>query len=195
MEDATDSRRVNRLTSDSILGYWQPHIRYYLLDEGAFPKDELARRETLVALLFRLEQCSEIDDLEDLIDEVISWFRHHPDSENLKRLFTELVTQSIQNMGIVNQIRIPEDLKEIRNMLATRTLEWKRQLVAQGESAGESKGKANMLLRQLRRRFKTLPSHIEERVLKAASDQLDAWMDQLMDATSLDNIFGPTQSH
>ena len=44
------------LSSDSSLWCWQPQSRYCLLDIGSFPKDELARSPSLVALLFRIEQ-------------------------------------------------------------------------------------------------------------------------------------------
>ena len=44
------------LSRESALWSWQPQVRYYLLDLGAFPGDELARRRSLAALLFRLEQ-------------------------------------------------------------------------------------------------------------------------------------------
>ncbi len=53
---ATTARERIALSPDSTLWPWQPHGRYYLLDIGAFPEDELARRSSLVALLFRLER-------------------------------------------------------------------------------------------------------------------------------------------
>ncbi|CAK0777422.1 transposase [Azospirillaceae bacterium] len=179
------------LPHNSPLWPWQPASRYYLLDESAFSNDDLARRDTLTALLFRLEHCHHLDDLVGLIDEVIGWFRNHPGYEELKQLFTEVAVQSVQNMDDQGDVQLPDDLMEVRNMLATRTHEWKRQILAEGEAAG----KANMLLRLLHRRFKSVPSHIEDCVLKASSDQLDEWSEAFVDAISLSDIFGPTQSH
>ena len=46
------------LTSMSTLWPLQPHVRYHLLDIDAFPQNELARRSSLVALLFRPERAS-----------------------------------------------------------------------------------------------------------------------------------------
>jgi len=54
------------------------------LDIGAFPKDELARRSSLAALLFRLEQRHLPEELEQLMGEVIGWFRQHEDFERLR---------------------------------------------------------------------------------------------------------------
>ncbi len=61
-----DTAGLVALPHDSPLWPWQPQARYYLLDEGAFPSDDLSRRETLAALLFRLEHCHLLDGLVDL---------------------------------------------------------------------------------------------------------------------------------
>jgi hypothetical protein len=55
-KEATTTRDLIALSSDSALWRWQPQVRYCLFDMGAFPKGKLARRSSLVALLFRLEQ-------------------------------------------------------------------------------------------------------------------------------------------
>ena len=53
---AATTQELIKLFPDSPLWPWQPRARYHLLDMGAFAKEELARRSSLVALLFRLEQ-------------------------------------------------------------------------------------------------------------------------------------------
>ena len=188
------------LPADSKLWQWQPLIRYYLLDESAFPKDELARRQSLAALLFRLENCYEPSELLGLIDVAVDWFRRHPDYDTLRSLFTEVVQQAAQ--GLKNQevvVSIPEDMLEIRTMLATRMQEWTRKMKAEwraeGKAEGEARGKANMLLRQLSRRFKTLPSGLEDRIRAASADQLDEWSEGLIDGLSLTEIFGLDRPH
>jgi hypothetical protein len=66
-----------------------------LLDIGAFPKDNLARRANLLALLFGLEQRHPPQELEQLLGEVIDWFRKHEDFEQLRGLFCELVREAV----------------------------------------------------------------------------------------------------
>ena len=66
---------------------------------------------------------------------------------------------------------------------------------ARGEARGETVGKANMLLRLFRRRDKTVPAYIEDRVRSACSDQLDEWSEQFVDGKSLADILGPDQPH
>ena len=66
---------------------------------------------------------------------------------------------------------------------------------ARGEARGEVKGVANMLIRQLQRRFPSLPSSIEDRVRAASSEQLEEWSDRFVDARELSDVFGPDWQH
>ena len=175
------------LPPDSPLWPFQPQVRYHVLDMGAFPGDELVRRNSLAALLFRLEQRQEPDELVSLIDEVIGWFRQHSDYADLKALFTELVRQAIEGLGA--PVAVPDDLVEMKTMLATQGKEWIRQWKAEGRAEGRAEGKAEMLLRQLRRRFHSVPSELEARVRKADDAQLDDWSDRFVDAKSLADVF------
>jgi hypothetical protein len=53
-----------------------------------------------------------------------------------------------------------------------------------------AKGKADILLRQLRRRFGTLPEAVQARVQCATEDQLNEWAEAVLDASTLDAVFG-----
>jgi predicted transposase/invertase (TIGR01784 family) len=58
-----------------------------------------------------------------------------------------------------------------------------------GRTEGKAVGKAETLLRQLRRRFVTLSADVEARVQAADSDQLDEWLDRILDAKTLTDVF------
>jgi len=60
---------------------------------------------------------------------------------------------------------------------------------ARGEAKGETKAKAETLLRQLRRRFHSLAPEVEARVRQADGNQLDEWLDRILDAKALTDIF------
>ncbi|MEO5373918.1 MAG: Rpn family recombination-promoting nuclease/putative transposase [Alphaproteobacteria bacterium] len=59
-----------------------------------------------------------------------------------------------------------------------------------GEEKGKAEGKAEMLLRLLRRRFGPLSPGVEDRVRAAGSEQLDGWSERFVDAHSLADVFG-----
>ena len=64
-----------------------------------------------------------------------------------------------------------------------------------GIEKGLAQGKADTLIRLLRRRDKALPSAIEDRVRTASIDQLDEWSERLIDGKSLAEIFDSEQMH
>ena len=51
-------------------------------------------------------------------------------------------------------------------------------------------GESAILTRQLIRRFGPLPASIETRLASADQQQLEHWADRILDAASLDEVFG-----
>ena len=208
----TASHDLIALPAESSLWPWQPQVRYHLLDEGAFAGADLARRDSLVALLFRLEHYRGEDELIALIDEAVGWFRQHRDYDRLKHLFTELIRQAVANLK-GQDVAVPEDMMEIRNMMAQRSKELREQWIAEGVAKGMAQGvvqgmaqgvvqgmaqgvvqgmalgRAEVVLRLLVRRFGPLPPGIEDRVRTADARLLDEWTDRVLDAPTLTDVF------
>ena len=71
--------------------------------------------------------------------------------------------------------------------------EWKEEGRAEGEAKGLAeglmRGKAETLLRQLERRFGAVPEDARARILAAPVGDLDAWLDAVISAPSLDDVF------
>jgi hypothetical protein len=160
------------------------------VDEGAFSEEDLAARDTLAALLFRLEASPDPERVVVLADAVLAWFGRHPGFEGLRPLFAELLGGL---MGpLAPGVRVPEELLEVRNMLATRAEDWKRQWLQEGHSAGRVKGRlegeAAFLLRLLERRFGTLPAGVRDRVAAADAAALETWGLRVLDAGSLEDV-------
>jgi hypothetical protein len=182
----TDLSALIALPADSPLWSWQPHLRYYLMDIGRFPRDTLVRLDTLPALLFRLEQPTGVlEELGDLVDEVIVWFRGHPDYVELKRLFTELVHQAATSMGAPQPL--PKDLMEMTPMLTTTGDAIKRHYFAEGEAKGEAKA----LIRLLEKRHGPLPDNLLAAISTADLATLDLWLDRVIDGQDLNAVFAP----
>ena len=62
-------------------------------------------------------------------------------------------------------------------------------LVAKGKAEGLTEGKADTLLRLLARRFDTVPEDTRTRIRAASIEELDAWVDAMLSASSLDEVF------
>jgi hypothetical protein len=63
-----------------------------------------------------------------------------------------------------------------------------------GELKGELKGEAKLLVRLLTRRFGELSAAVHKQIADADSDTLERWGDLVLDARSLEDVFGPDTS-
>jgi hypothetical protein len=86
------------------------------------------------------------------------------------------------------EVRVPEALLEVRNMLATRAETWKQQWLQEGEQKGRQEGEAALLLRLLERRFGALPGWAKDRIATADTVALEEWGLRVLDAGSLDDV-------
>ena len=113
-------------------------MSYHIVDEGAFPEDDLAGRDALLALLFRLESSPDPAQAVVLTDALLAWFRRHPGFERLRSVFVEMLGAILAPLA--PGVRVPDELLEMRNMLATRWEVWEQQR-QEGEQKAEQKGR------------------------------------------------------
>jgi hypothetical protein len=184
---ATTARERIALSPDSTLWPWQPHVHYYLLDMGAFPQDDLARRSSLVALLFRLERRHSTAEVKELLDEVIGWFQRHTGHGRLRRLFTELIREALAR----HRVKLPgsSNLLEMKSMLTIDNRAWHAQLLAEGVAKGVAKGKADALISLLEGRFGAVAPSRQKRIRGARLGTLDRWFKRAIVASDLRSVF------
>ncbi len=65
---------------------FRPGLRYLSIDEGSYDDAALARHDNLVASLFRLEQCRELDRVEPLVSHLVGQLKE-TGQESLRRAF------------------------------------------------------------------------------------------------------------
>jgi Domain of unknown function (DUF4351) len=68
-------------------------------------------------------------------------------------------------------------------------------VMAQEREQGRIEGRAETLLRLLDRRFHGVPKPYQAQVLAANANQLDTWIDAVLDAESIDAVFGGPTAH
>jgi hypothetical protein len=156
---------------------------------GAFPKDELARRRSLAALLFRLEQRHSPEGLRGLLNEVIAWFRQHEGYERLRELFAELIHEILVGRGV--NLSESGSLSQMKTMLSTQVDVWREQWLAEGEAKGKVEGKAEALLCLLAERFGAVAPSRQKRIRGARLVTLERWFKRAIVAPDLSSVFNP----
>jgi len=58
-----------------------------------------------------------------------------------------------------------------------------------GMEKGKLEAEQNTLRRQISRRFKTLPAWADERIEQAGQSELEQWLDNIIDAPTIEAVF------
>jgi hypothetical protein len=114
----------------------------------------------------------------------------------LQRLFMEYILRTYRDVTVtdlmvdLNQAGADEMEGVVSTIAEALIAEGEAKGRAEGEASGMARGKKQDLTRLLERRFGPLSQPIKERIVKARLDQLDAWIDRVLDAESLEAVFG-----
>ncbi|MBF0191492.1 MAG: Rpn family recombination-promoting nuclease/putative transposase [Magnetococcales bacterium] len=196
------------LPEGSPLWNFQPDGRFFLIDATHLAPEDLKKdQDSLSALVFRVEQCQNPDDLIDLAKELLTWFTQRPEFSALKPVLAIMLYNVMELMGGDGPVppTHPVDLLEVTTMMQTRFEAWKETWKEarrqewwqgghqegrwEGRQEGRREEAASMLMRLLRRQFGAVPEEVRERVLAAELDTLETWIDRTLDAPSLSAVF------
>ena len=91
---------------------------------------------------------------------------------------------------MLNMLTPLEETKAYQSIFAEGKAKGEAEGEAKGEARGEAKGEAVTLKRLLKRRFARVPTWVEQRIGAAPEAQVDAWLDAIFDATSVEGLLG-----
>jgi hypothetical protein len=187
---------VSALVADAPSGLepYRPRLRYLLIDQARYDDAELASRRNLAAMLFRIESCRQRDVLPPLVGTLIEWLKD-PELESLRRPFAVWLDGVILKRLSAGQQPVGNHLWERPAMLSETFDEWEKELREEGWQKGRREGRQEglheLMARLLRKRFGELSEPVRTRLRNASLEQLETWTDRLLDAGSLDEVFGP----
>jgi hypothetical protein len=186
------------LPDGSPLWRWQPELRYYLIDAGAFSQSDLAARDGLPALWFRLGSASDPGQVVAVADAIVAWLARHPGFLEARAVFAELLGAMMARTGVGPGIT--EEFLDMSGGLLERAAQWQQEWLREGLEKGLEKGReeglregvqrgeAALLLRLLQRRFGALPGWAVDRVSAAETALLEEWSMRILDAASLEDV-------
>ncbi len=163
-----------------------PRFRFMLDDLSAEDDDVLMHRAVSSTTLLVLAALKHARSAASLARFAHDWTRlvreilREPDGVRaLKLVFRYLAS-----------VRGPQEIPLLEQIAAPATDEAKMQTIAEFyEQRGEQRGEQKALLRVLRGRFGVLPDAALERIAAADEVLLERWLDRLLGARSLDEIF------
>ncbi|HEV2854128.1 MAG TPA: Rpn family recombination-promoting nuclease/putative transposase [Thermoanaerobaculia bacterium] len=166
---------------------YRPQLRYRLVDEAAFPREELAALNSPVANLFRIEASRDWSEVRSSVHQLRQTIP--PSEASLRRAFEIWLEKVIlPRFKLSREASGTLTLEEMETMLAERIDQWNRKIREEGRQEGGREVGAGILLRQLRLKFGPLSPEIEERVRSTEADRLLEWSERILTAQRLEDV-------
>ena len=185
------------MTADPALRALMCGLGYRLLDLGRMPVDRLARNPDLKGGLLALAHAYRgpvgsrvLCRIRELVSEGTGFerqtFRYILDAfdGDVDTLFATVETKGAETVGSLAEA-----------LISRGRTEGEAKGEAKGRAEGEVRGRALVLSRLLERRFGHVPSVVRARVRSAPVHELDAWLDAVLDAPTLEAVFEETPRH
>ncbi|MFY0992587.1 Rpn family recombination-promoting nuclease/putative transposase [Halomonas sp. C05BenzN] len=103
----------------SFLRIYQPHLRYYLIDEGRYTDDELAERQTPLSGIFSIENAaSSWEALQQAVDRIVAIIQADPLKARIDPVITRWLKRHLKRLGAGVNLERLDSLVEDRDMLA-----------------------------------------------------------------------------
>jgi len=180
----------------SFLQVYQPHLRYYLIDEGRYTNEELGLRQTPLSGVFGVENAGESwETLQNAVDRVVAIIQADPNKVRTDRIITRWLKRHLYRLGAEVNLDKLDSLMEDKDMLAENLENLVKKERLEGEQFGIQKGRlaeARETLRTLLTlKFGEVPARVDEQLVQADHDQLKGWMRDVLFANHLDDMFKP----
>jgi len=162
------------------------------VDEARLKLHPLDSVRNFSEALFRLERGRAVEDLRRVLQALDKVMRT-PELQALRRAFgvwVRILLRRNAPRSSINEIERINDIAEADSMLAERIEGWFDEAEQRGLEKGLQTGEAMALRRLLDKRFGPLPANVDRRIDRASRGQIEAWLDKVIDASSLGDIFG-----
>jgi len=129
----------------------------------------------LCVLLLRLARSRDVEQWRDLLHTLMDEVRGS-DHEELNRSLTAWLQYVARgDDSPTRQLPPVNSLQELDMMIAEKPGIWAQHWRQEGQAEGRVEGQADLLLRQLQRRFGPVPEEIKQCVRAAKTEQLETW--------------------
>lgn len=174
----------------AFLRVYQPHLRYYLVDEGRYTDEDLAERTTPLSGVFGIENATgDRQALQRAVDRIVAIIQADPNKQRIDEIVTRWLKRHLQWLGAEINLERLNSVVEDKEMLAENLENWAKKERLEGRQEGEVIGQRHILQRQLGLKFGELPAWVQQRLNEATTEQLEDWSAFILTANSLDEVF------
>ncbi|WP_089684056.1 Rpn family recombination-promoting nuclease/putative transposase [Billgrantia gudaonensis] len=175
----------------SFLQVYQPHLRYYLIDEGRYTDEELGLRQSPLSGVFGVENAGQSwEALQQAVNRIVAIIQADPNKERIDRIITRWLKRHLHRLEAGIDLDRLASLVEDKAMLAENLENLVKKERQEGRQEGRQEEARRILQRLLTKRFGELPTWVRAKLETAEAGQLEAWTDEILVAESLEALFG-----
>jgi len=125
----------------TFLRAYQPHLRYYLVDEGRYTDEELGLRSTPLSGVFSVENArANREALQSAVDRIVAIIQANPDKERIDRILTRWIKRHLERLNADINLEQLNSLVEDKAVLAENIENLMKKERQEGEKVGFDKG-------------------------------------------------------
>ncbi|MDQ7734026.1 Rpn family recombination-promoting nuclease/putative transposase [Halomonas sp. SpR1] len=129
-----------------FLQIYQPHLRYYLVDEGRYTDQQLGLVQTPLSGVFSVENAGESwETLQRAVDRIVAIIKTDPNKERIDKVITRWIKRHLQRLEAEVNLEQLNSLVEDKDMLAENL----ENLVQKERQQGRQEGRQEAELRAL----------------------------------------------
>ena len=126
----------------AFLQVYQPHLRYYLIDEARYTDEELGLRKTPLSGVFGIENASaNPQSLQQAVDRIVAIIQLDPNKARIDRIITRWLKRHLKYLGADVNLEPLNSLMEDKAMLAENLENWAEQERRVGREEGRQEGR------------------------------------------------------
>ncbi|MBK1618598.1 hypothetical protein CKO42_09130 [Lamprobacter modestohalophilus] len=130
-----------RPTPPLFLRAYQPHLRYYLIDEGRYTPEQLSAIDSPLSGVFEVEIASgDRVSLQAAVDRLVRLIQADPNKARLDRLITHWLKRHLRRLSADIDLKQINSLVEDKAMLAENLESWAQRERREGRLEGERIG-------------------------------------------------------
>ncbi|MGM0677658.1 MAG: Rpn family recombination-promoting nuclease/putative transposase [Pseudomonadota bacterium] len=125
-----------------FLQVYQPHLRYYLVDEGRYTDEQLGLVLSPLSGVFSVENAGESwEALQQAVDRIVAIIKADPDKERIDRIITRWLKRHLHRLGTKLNLDQLESLVEDKDMLAENLENLVKKERLEGRLEGRQEGR------------------------------------------------------
>ena len=169
----------------AFLQVYQPHLRYYLVDEGRYTEAQLEQRHSPLSGVFGVENAgASWEALQQAVDRMVAIIQDDPHKERTDRIVTRWLKRHLHLLGAEVNLDQLDSLVEDKAMLAENL----ENLVKKERLEGRHEEARRILSKLIGLKFGGLPEWAQKRLDEATPDQLEDWIVAILVADSLESL-------